>query len=421
MAVPTGRELGIAFMRRILVGLTFAALVLVSVATGIVAADWPFWRRVIELPRDPGEWPESFFKPVTRIDGANGSFFPGATPQELSIDPAALESAARWAMANNSVALLVLHRGRVQMERYFGEMTAQALFSGRAMTRSLLGMTYGIALQERKIDSLDAPIEQYLTEWRNDERGRITIRQLLWNVSGLEEEPLDAAPPRGSALDWWLQLPTLATAKNSRLSLGNDFAAAALRFAHQHDPGLRFNFSNANAQLAGIILERATGVPYERYVEQRLWQRIGAGPAEFYMDREDGMPAVYCCFRAAPRDYLRLGALLISDGASGSTQVLPPGWVQQMATGSQVNPRYGLQIWTGQAPAGVREYTPGSGRGVRHGEAYLADDVIWMEGGGGRTIWAVPSQQLVIVRLGRQSPSWDASVLPNTLLRGIRN
>jgi hypothetical protein len=42
-----------------------------------------------------------------------------------------------------------------------------------------------------------------------------------------------------------------------------------------------------------------------------------------------------------------------------------------------------------------------------------------MEGGGGRSIWAVPSQQLVIVRLGRASPTWDASVLPNTILRGL--
>ena len=34
--------------------------------------------------------------------------------------------------------------------------------------------------------------------------------------------------------------------------------------------------------------------------------------------------------------------------------------------------------------------------------------------------WAIPSERLVIVRLGRGSPGWDASVLPNTLLRGIR-
>jgi hypothetical protein len=43
-----------------------------------------------------------------------------------------------------------------------------------------------------------------------------------------------------------------------------------------------------------------------------------------------------------------------------------------------------------------------------------------MEGGGGRTLWAIPSRGLVILRLGRASPSWDASVLLNTILRGLR-
>jgi hypothetical protein len=42
-----------------------------------------------------------------------------------------------------------------------------------------------------------------------------------------------------------------------------------------------------------------------------------------------------------------------------------------------------------------------------------------MEGGGGRTVWAIPSQQLVIVRLGRAAKDWDASKLPNLLLRGL--
>ena len=58
---------------------------------------------------------------------------------------------------------------------------------------------------------------------------------------------------------------------------------------------------------------------------------------------------------------------------------------------------------------------------MAHGEPYDTDDVIWMEGGGGRTIWAIPSQELVIVRLGRASPDWDASMLPNTILRGLRS
>jgi CubicO group peptidase (beta-lactamase class C family) len=411
------------FVRRILIVLALVLLVGLSGVVGIVAADWPFWQRMLRLAQlpDSGEWPESFYQPVSRIEGAGRAFFPAAAPGATSIDPAALEAAERWAGEHESVALLVLHRGVMQLERYWQGMGPDQLFSGRAMSRSLIGLVYGFAVDEGRLD-LEDPVERFLDEWRGEPRGRITIRQLMQNVSGLEEVPLSAleAPQHASTP---LRLAYLARGflgKNARLALGSDFASVALDFGLAYPPGTRFALSNANSQLLGLILERATGEPFERYVEQRLWRRVATGPGEFYMDRARGMPAVYCCFRASPRDFLRLGALLTSDGRAGDEQVLPPGWIQQMRATSRANPLYGLQIWTGRAPAGVREYATGSGRGVAHGEAYLTDDMIWMEGGGGRTIWAMPAEQLVIVRLGRASPGWDASVLPNTILRGLR-
>lgn len=401
-------------IRRILVVLVAALALLVSGVVGVVAADWPFWKRVATLPRDSGEWPDSFYTPTAAIDGGSSPFFPVATEAERSIAPQALSAAAQWAAANNSVALLVLHRGRVQLEEYWQGMSAEQLFSARAMSRSLLAIAYGHAIDLGVIDSLDEPIETWLTEWRDEPRGRITVRQLMWNVSGLEELPLSAGGPNATLLG---RLQALL-GKNGRLSLGTDFEAAALSFALEHEPGARFAFSNANSQLLGVILERATGVPYERFVEESIWRPLGAGRAEFYLDRRTGMPAVYCCFRATPRDFLRLGTLLL-DEPQQAVRLTPPGWNELLAVGSIVNPHYGLQIWTGRPPAGLREYVPGTGQGVTHGEPYVAERVLWMEGGGGRTIWAFPDEQLVIVRLGRASPDWDASMIPNLILRGI--
>lgn len=384
---------------------TGVLLLAVSIAAGVLTADWGFWKRYLNLPKDAGEWPESFYQPKAAIDGPGTAFLPVAAPAAAGIDPAALEAAARWAEANNSVALIVLRRGQVVLERYWQGMTAQQSFSGRAMSRSIVGMMYGFAVADGKL-ALDDAAEKYLTEWANDPRGKITLRQLLQNVSGLEELPLNAGGP---------------FSKNTRLSLGTDFAATALSFQLQHETGGRFSLSNANAQLLGVILERATGEGYAAYVQRRLWQPLGAGHADFYLDRGRGMPAVYCCFRATPHDFARLGQLFVTDGLANGVQVLPRGWVAQMRQTTGVNPLYGFQIWSGRAPAGTREYTVGSGQGVKHGEAYATDDVIWMEGGGGRTIWAIPSKQLVIVRLGRASKTWDASLLPNTIFRGLRD
>lgn len=410
-------------LRRVLIIVALVLLVGGSTVIGVLVADWPFWKRVmavVQLP-DSGEWPESFYQPVARIEGTPQEFFPAALAGAESVEPAALEAAAQWAADNETVALLVLHRGVVQLERYWQGMSAERLFSGRAMSRSLLGLVYGFAVAEGRI-ALDDPVEKFLPEWRDEARGQITVRQLMQNVSGLEEVPLNvvSAPADAAGAVRALHLLRGFLGKNSRLSLSSDFAAVALSFELAHAPGTRFAFSNANSQLLGVILERATGEPFERYVEQRLWRRVATGTGEFYMDRVGGMPAVYCCFRATPRDFLRVGALLANDGRVGAAPVLPPGWVQQLRATSSVNPLYGLQLWSGSPRVGTREYATGSGRGVEHGEPYSTDDIVWMEGGGGRTIWAIPSQQLVIVRLGRASPTWDAAVLPNTILRGLR-
>lgn len=408
--------------RRFLLVLTVLALVVVSGAIGVGMADWPFLQRswrLAALP-DSGEWPDSFYQPAVRIGGAAAALVPPADPATPSIEPAALTAAAAWAEANNSVALLVTHREKLVLERYWQGMKPDRLFSGRAMSRSLAGMLAGFAVLNGKL-SLDDRLDKYLTEWAREPRGAITLRQLLQNVSGLEEVPLNAAAaPAGAGLvDRWLAGTRNYFGKNARLSLGSDFAHTALSFRVAHEAGFRFALSNANAQLAGVILERALEDDYERLIDKLLWTPLAAGPAEFYMDRVNGMPAVYCCMRATARGFLRLGMLLANDGVIDGTRILPKGWVAEMARGSQANPLYGLQVWAGKARAGVREYQQGSGQGVRHGEDYAADDVIWMEGGGGRTVWAIPSQQLVIVRLGRASKDWDASVLPNLLLRGL--
>lgn len=394
-------------MRRLLIGLTLAAIIVVSVAVGVVVADWPFYQRLAHLPqtRGTGEWPESFYRPIAVVQGPSAPFFPAAGPGEQSIDPAALAQAEKWAGEHASVALIVIHRGRVQLEKYWEDMGPDRLYSGRAMTRTMVAFLYGIAMADGTIRSLDEPVETWLDEWRGEARGRITLRQLMQNVSGLEEVPLSG----GSVFD-----------KNGRLALSGDFAGAALAFGLADPPGSRFAFSNANSQLLGVVLERATGRSYESFLEERLWKPLGAGRGELYMDRDRGMPAVYCCFRASPRDFARLGALLLDDGSVGGVQVLPHGWIAEMAKTSSANPLYGLQLWSGRARAGVREYSPGNPRsGYPHSEGFLAD-MLWMEGGGGRSIWAVPSQQLLIVRLGRASPGWDASYLPNTILRGVR-
>ena len=59
--------------------------------------------------------------------------------------------------------------------------------------------------------------------------------------------------------------------------LGNDFESSALGFRLEHEPGGFYNLSPANTQLAAVIVERATGTPFENFVDERVWRAVGAG------------------------------------------------------------------------------------------------------------------------------------------------
>ncbi len=369
--------------------------------------DWRFWYRWYTLPTDPGEWPASYYQPVVDVPGDSQAFFPVAAANELSIDSAALEAAAAWADEHNTAALLVLHKGVVQLERYWRDIGPDSLFTGRAMTRSLLPPLVATAMQEGVIQSLDDPVGTYLPEWRDDPRGGITLRQLLLNTSGLENPLLSADPDPAN--------------KNTQMSLSSDFHAAALDFDLENTPGGYFALSNANAQLLGMVLESATGEAYEDYLNSRLWAPLGAGGSQLYMDRPGGMPAVYCCYRATPRDWLRYGAALARDGQVGGRQLWPAGWVKEMTTPSDVYPNYGYQIWVGNPSGPNRLYNQGIARGAPHGPPIEAANVFFLEGGGYRTMYVMPDLELVILRLGYMHPDWQTSTLPNLVLGGLRN
>lgn len=358
-------------MRRVLTILTAIVLLVVSLGIGAFTADLPFWRRALQLPLPPG----GVYLPTARI-GAEGAVLAPAPQATEAFDPQRVEAAVSLARGRGSRALLVLYRGQLAIERYFVADDANTLLPATVMARPVVAMAAGIARAGTGADPLDAPVSAVLPEWSDDPRGRITLRQLLEETSGLESGGdvhglLERSPWKDLA-----GLPRFATARGVRMLLGNDYESTALAFRLEHEPGGFRNPSPANAQLAAVVIERVSGQPYEEFVDQKLWRRVGAGPAELQLDRRAGMPAAHCCWLATARDMLRVAALLGTDGRHGDDQVLPAGWVAEMTRPSRVSAETGLQL-----------------RRLRlEGEESVA-----AADGEGSGFWVIPSRQLVVL------------------------
>jgi CubicO group peptidase (beta-lactamase class C family) len=326
-------------MRRVLTILTAAALAVASLGVGLLTADLPFWRRASQLPLAQDE----LYLPVAVIGAGQP---PGAPARPSADAPASelLEFAAKRARDGGSRALLVMRGDDLLLSRYFGVDDERTLMPAALIARPMAAMAVGLALADGRIDTLDTRVSRYLKEWEDEARGRITLRQLLEETSGLEDGgDVDDLLHR-SPWENLRGLPEFATAKGVRMLLGNDFASSALRFELRHEPGGFYGTSPANVQLAAVILERATHSPYEKYLDERLWRAVGGGRAELTLDRRAGMPAAHCCWRAAAPDMLRILGLLATDGTHRGQRVLPEGWVQEMGRPSRVSAESGLLV-----------------------------------------------------------------------------
>ena len=279
-------------MRRLLTFSTAAVLLLMSLGIGLFTADLPFWRRAIDLPLAASE----SYVPTARIETRHGSAAQETTidagvPRQSTLDRAALESVTARARQAGADALLVMHHGSLQIARVFAGDDARSSLPADFLARPLVALSVGVAQADGHIASLDTPVSKWLPEWEGEPRGAITLRQLLNETSGLETG-VDAAQVLGSRP--FTNLPGLAkfaTSRGVRLLLGNDFESTALGFQLDHEPGGFFNISPANSQLAAVIVERATGLDYERLLVERLLAGESRAAIELQMDRRSGMPA----------------------------------------------------------------------------------------------------------------------------------
>lgn len=338
---------------------------------------------------------EAAYQPAETVKGRPR---PLDTAAESGISAEALREAQAYADAQGSFALIVLRDGKIAYEHYAPDFTPVSRLSPASMHKTVMALAFGAA----KIP-LDAPVSRWLTEWRGDRRGAITVRQLLTMSSGLETPPFTPDP----------------AGKPAQMMFGPDIARTALSYTAAGQPGETFAYSNANSQLAGMVLKRATGRRYADWLSERIWRPIGASDATVWLDRPGGTAHFFCCLQATARDWARVGQLILDQGRAGGRQIVPASWIAEMAKPSAPNPNYGLQLWRGSPYVAERRYSTSSPLVARAAKPYLRDDVLFLDGAVGQRVYVVPSERLVIVRIGKSSMSWDDSELPNRILAGI--
>ncbi|MDH3716364.1 MAG: beta-lactamase family protein [Gammaproteobacteria bacterium] len=365
---------------------------------------------------------EQLFKDAPRGEGLGGydivrdvAGAPDAAPlpvagaEESTISAAALSDARDYAAANNSTAFIVWRNQKLETVDYFGDVARETPLVSRSLAKPLGVIAVARAVQTGYIKSIDQPVADFITEWRSTPKADIKIRYLLDMRSGLLPQAFDVD------VDSMLNRAYLHPRHDEIII--NEYPLT-------HEPGTRYEYSNANSELVSPLIRRATGMSYADWVSREVLQPLGALGGAVWINREDGVEHAGCCILLPAETWLRLAILLIQDGVWEGRRLLPEGFVQAMQTPTPANPHAGMGVyiagdyveWRGAANPEVE-----IGRAY-HSEAYLDPDLFLFDGNSNQVVFMAPSRNLIALRLGGpppKSPQWDNAYLPNTLLRGI--
>jgi CubicO group peptidase (beta-lactamase class C family) len=277
--------------------------------------------------------------------------------------------------SSGTTAFLVIHDDKLLYERYFNGYDETSLQTSFSMAKSFASALVGIAIDEGYIESVDEPITNYLPELlEKDKRFKsITIRNLLTMSSGIKYE-------EGGDLPWSEE------ADDTKTYYATDLRKLALQCRIEGEPGEYFEYNNYNPLLVGMILERATGMPVARYLQEKLWKPLGMeADGSWSLDSErDGFEKMESGVNARARDFARFGMLLAKEGNWRSRQLISQRWVEESTRpDTSTDPSRGYQyFWWVDTPDGENHF---SARGKY-----------------GQYIYVAPEKDLVIVRLGKE-------------------
>ena len=364
-------------------------LTVIALVTAI--ANWTFLRRLLTYPDNPitnTDW----YQPKEVVKG-NPIKLPEASPG--SIDCNSLEEISAYAQGADSSALLVMHEGKLIWERYWQGFTPSSTFNSMSLSKTIVALLIGIAIEEGHIKSELEPVANYIPEWSQDDRRKITLQDLLYMRSGLRNRNSQSNP----------------TSDLIQMYGSPDVDAVALKIPTEQPPKRAFDYNNANTQILSEVLERATGEKYTDYLATRLWQPLQASDAFIWLDRPQGNPKTFCCLFATPRDWAKVGQLFLNRGQINGKQLVSSAWLDKMNQPSTVSLSYGYHIWLE-----ARTKSNG-GHDSNASKPFLAPDTFYLEGASDQQVYIIPSLDLVIVRVGEEPEQWDASVIPNTLVK----
>lgn len=221
-------------------------------------------------------------------------------------------------------------------------MTVDAMFEIGSVTKQFTAVAL-LQLRDRGVLGLNDDITRWLPDF--DTRGHtMTLRHLLSHTAGIAD---------------FTEMPEYRTLKSDLVSPRDSAYALIQRHPFQFEPGAMQIYNNAGVWLLGLVIEAASGMTYEDYVETQIFEPLGMGRS-MYCDSMENVPRrAHGYFILPERGLLRAWTTVhtwpFAAGSLCSTAGDLVTWLQALHGGEVLSPASYAELVT---PATLDDGTP---------------------------------------------------------------
>lgn len=262
---------------------------------------------------------------------------------------------------------LVSKNGNLVFEEYYNNKKRDSLCDVQSLTKGIMSLLLGVAIDKEYINTLDESIEKYFpNEFKkltDKKKNGITIKHLLNQTSGLS---------------WKGYLEHEAWLKSE------DPISFVLKKDLEHSPGKSYNYNSGATHLLSVILSKTTGKTTLEFANEVLFEPLNINVVDWQKRNKGYYDGSGLGLKMKPIDLMKIGQLLERNGNWNEEQILSEKWIQKLFDEEEKSKTaWGLR----NSKHGFCWYTAEfGGNKIDYGMGY-----------GGQFIIMIPNKELIIV------------------------
>lgn len=241
--------------------------------------------------------------------------------------------AISWAESlekNYTDGIIILHKGAIVYEKYFGGLRQNGLHAAMSVSKSFTGTLAAILIAEGALNPEEF-VATYIPELKHSGFGDATVRQVLEMTTAIKYSE-DYNDPKAEIWAFSAAGNVFHPADYNGPANYYEYLTTVKKLAKQAH-GEAFGYRTVNTEVMGWIISRVTGKGVAELVSEKIWQPMGARHDGYYQVDPAGIAFAGGGFNLNLRDMAAFGEMMRNEGKLEGRRIIPKEAVRDITCG----------------------------------------------------------------------------------------